>query len=551
MEFDNMLVSKFRESNMIAQQLINLNFLFNMEDISYILKEKLLGKHIGISMKVLYDGKYLPIKDFYTNYTDIPVYRVDRASMSRSKNVCDYMGDNKIIDYIHTNKFTQPIFHWSMVENPSYIYNFYDGFAPVFSNGGDYQRLQGRYYDQADISQEKHTVYNSAASWCKLMDGTGLTAAMIMGYDMSVQQDPSHYASQLYINTDTGIAYLNNNRYNISKLVMDNYSFDSWKKPVYMYSSIQEEGNIDMDDGHVNPDAEFGLIIRDMDDKIILHFESVDIVHATYRNFKGLIKSALNDPNREVKYSDTDNRVMFQIRMADGTVPTGVDELVLQLLRDMYDVWVPPYKIKFTKSTITSPVDAFEDYHPEECNMYKYNNHDGYVLRYTSSLCPMFIDTNDEYYKNIVYRYNQWGNITEADVQQYNKMLKTGMTPDYPSLGYYNFAGEKDLLSIPRWYFDNSWPWDITWKNESVLYVMPEKYETSFIEYNPIAFNEKQEEDVMWALLYDYITGLGIDVSTVWMKHKLKSLYKISYNFDYVDDRNIDKIKYTVRFDLR
>ena len=52
-------------------------------------------------------------------------------------------------------------------------------------------------------------------------------------------------------------------------------------------------------------------------------------------------------------------------------------------------------------------------------------------------------------------------------------------------------------------------------------------------------------------LLYDYITGLGIDVSTVWMKHKLKSLYKISYNFDYVDDRNIDKIKYTVRFDLR
>ena len=549
MEFDNMLVSKFRESNMIAQQLINLNFLFNMEDISYILKEKLAGKHVGISMRVLYYNldkdtfEYLPIKDFYTNYTSIPVYRVDRASMSRSKNVCDYMGDNKIIDYIHTNKFTQPIFHWTMVENPSYIYNFYDGFAPVFSNGGNYQRLQGRYYDQADISQENHTVYNSAASWCKLMDGTGLTAETILSYDTMVKRDPDHYTSQLFINEKTGVAYLNNNRYDIAKLDMDKYGFSSWL-PTYLYTSIMEHIDVPGESG-----LECALVITKSDNNIILHFEHIDIYNSTYRQYRYLIQKALENNN----YSSPEDH--FVIRMNDGELPSGDDvKIILQYLVDMYDIWKPPYRIDYTRGTITSPVDAFEDYHPEERNMYKNNAHNGYVLRYTGGLCPLFIDPEDENYRNVVYRYNQWGDINTPEVQEYNKMLKTGMTPDYPSLGYYNFTEERDRLEIPKWY--KQWPWDVAWKNDGVLYVMPEVYKTDFIEEHPLNYNDENEVEKMWALLYDYIDSIGISTETTWMKHKLKELYKVSYNFDYIPDedgevRNIDEIKYYVRFDLR
>ena len=55
MEFDNMLVSKFRENNMIAQQLINLNFVFNMDDISFALNDMLLGHSITISLRAKYD----------------------------------------------------------------------------------------------------------------------------------------------------------------------------------------------------------------------------------------------------------------------------------------------------------------------------------------------------------------------------------------------------------------------------------------------------------------------------------------------------------------
>lgn len=555
MEFDNMLVSKFRESNMIAQQLINLNFLFNMEDISYILKEKLAGKHVGISMKVLYNGEYLPIKDFYTNYTSIPVYRVDRASMSRSKNVCDYMGDNKIIDYIHTNKFTQPIFHWTMVENPSYIYNFYDGFAPVFSNGGDYQRLQGRYYDQADISQENHTVYNSAATWCKLMDGTGLTLETILSYDTIVNRDPDHYTSQLFINEKTGVAYLNNNRYDIAKLAMDKYRFSKWK-PTYLYTSILDHIDVGNDAG-----LECALVITINDDKVILHFEHTNIYDSTYRQYRYLIQKAIdNDYNVPISQDNVGIGNKFVIRVAEHNTYKKPNELssnddveliksILSCLVDMYDVWKRPYRVDYTKGTITSPVDAFEDYHPEECNMFKNNAHNGYVLRYTGGLCPLFIDPEDENYRNVVYRYNQWGDINTSEVQEYNKMLKTGMTPDYPSLGYYNFTEERDRLEIPKWY--KQWPWDVAWKNDGILYVMPESYKTHFIESTPIPFTEQQEEEKMWVLLYDYIDSIGISTDTTWMKHKLKELYKVSYNFDYPDERTIDQIKYYVRFDLR
>lgn len=547
MEFDNMLVSKFRESNMIAQQLINLNFLFNMEDISYVLKESLLGKHIGISVRVKYDGEYLSIKDFYTNYDDIPVYRVDRASLSRSKNVCDYMGDNKIIDYIHTNKFTQPIFHWTMVENPTYIYNFYDGFAPVFSNGGDFQRVEGRYYDQADISQENHTVYNNAASWCKMIDGTLSSAEVINSYEQLVIQDSDQWASKLFINERTGVAYLNNNRYDIVKLDMNKYGFKDWPD-IYIYSTIKTPGSVTGYDA-TDPNKHYtdALVISDKPGKIIIRYESDNIYYATYRILRQLIKT----PGVASIY----DRMINLDETGVGHYASILSK-ILDFFIDMYTVWTPPYRIDFTKGTITAPVDAFDDYHPEELNMYKNNAHRGYVLRYTGGLCPLFIDPLNEYYKNVVYRYNQWGTITEPEVQKYNDFLKTGMNPDYPSLGYYDFTKEPDDLNIPTWY--NKWPWDVSWKNDGILYVMPERYKVQVgpvpnPTYTQLTLDEQNtwEEDNIWKELYDYIDSMGIDASTTWMKHKLKELYKLSYNFDYASEDDVNHIIYYIQFGLR
>ncbi len=548
-EFDNMLLSKFRESNMIAQQLINLNFLFNMEDISYVLKESLLGKHITVALRVKYDGQYLPIKDFYTNYSNIPVYRVDRSTLSYTKNVCEYIGDNTIIDYMYINKFTQPIFHWTMVENPTYIYNFYDGFAPVFMDNNEFYRIQGRYYDQADISQDIHTVYNNAASWCKITDMTGLTGVSVINYNESVMNNPSHYASQLFMNLNTGIAYLNNNRFDLTGLDLSRYGL-SELPPIYFYTMIKDVGEVSCSNISVDSQLNASMIILQDDEKIVIRFESDDISYSTYRRYSLLMQSVIDNGLSNI-YTDDDNR-KFGIYLSDGNpVPEGQIFKLISFLIDMYDTWIPPYLIRFHRGTITDVVEPFSGYHPRECNMYKLDQHYGFVLRYTGGLCPFFIDPTDEFYQNNNYRYRQWGDITTPEVQQYNNFLKTGMLPYYPSINYYSFDNEIDTITRPEWYEKNEWPWDITWKNDGHVYILPEQYLVTMEPRPAIPYNEKNEELEMWELLYNHITSLGIPVTSTWMKHKMKELYKISYNFDYANDTDINNIVYHVRFDLR
>ena len=573
-EFDNMLLSKFRESNMVAQQLINLNFLFNMEDISYVLKESLVGKHITVALRVMYDGKYLPLKDFYTNYSKIPVYRVDRSTINHSKNVCEYIGDNMIVDYMYTNKFTQPIFHWAMVENPTYIYNFYDGFAPVFKNGDDFQRVEGRYYDQADISQENHNVYNSAASWCKLMDSTGLTGMAVILYNDLVVNDPDHYSSQLFMNFDTGVAYLNNNRYDLTKLDLDTYGDDGGIKklpPIYLYSMIKDVAEVSCSDTGTDPTLNASMvinIIRDADnhenDKIIIRFDSDDIVYSTYRRYSLLMQAVLDNISNpfhigDSTYIDDDGR-KFGIYTANGNPLTnGTKEYsIVKFLIDLFDTWIPPYRINFTRGTITDTVEPFDDYHPLECNMYKYNTHNGYVLRYTGGLCPFFVDPTDENYKNVVYRYKQWSDITTPEVQKYNEFLKTNMLPEYPSIGYYSLDEEDDTMEKPSWYTEHGWLWDVAWKNDGCIYILPEQY-TVTTEPKPVMSHiqdsvelENWEESEIWTLLYNHIDELGIPVvNSTWMKHKIKELYTIAYNFNYASDTDVEHIVYHVKFDLR
>lgn len=230
MEFDNLLLSLFRTQKMVAQQLINLNFVFDLEDISFYLKDELLGQPITLTLRVGYgdpaqEDTLLPLKDLYTDYNHIPVWRADHQVFSTSNYVTEYMGDDKMLNYVHANKFTQPIFHWTMVENPKYIYNFYDGFAPIFNqeSGDEPFRVSGRYFDQADIASPEHTTYNNAAYWCRLDDLSLINPNMFWQYMLERSENYTKFNefSELIINRDSMIAYLNNNRYDLTKMDKD------------------------------------------------------------------------------------------------------------------------------------------------------------------------------------------------------------------------------------------------------------------------------------------------------------------------------------------
>lgn len=226
MEFDNLLLSLFRTQKMVAQQLINLNFVFDLEDISFYLKDELLGQPITLTLRVGYgdpahEDTLLPLKDLYTDYNHVPVWRADHQAFSTGNYVTEYMGDDKMLNYVHANKFTQPIFHWTLVENPKYIYNFYDGFAPIFQEGGNEPfRVSGRYFDQADIASPEHTTYNNAAYWCYWDDLSLINPNVFWQYMLGRSENYTKFNefSELIINRDSMIAYLNNNRYDLTKM---------------------------------------------------------------------------------------------------------------------------------------------------------------------------------------------------------------------------------------------------------------------------------------------------------------------------------------------
>lgn len=523
MEFDNMLVSKFRESKMIAQQLINLNFFFNIDDISYGLSRELLGENITIEWRVLYDGEYLEIRDFYTNYDNIAIYNTDTTQFDPRYNVFDYMGDNKIVDYIYTNKITQPLFHWSMVENPAYIYNFYDGFSPAFvDNTTGLCRVSGRYFDQADIAQEIHTPYNNAAYWCKTYDLSGYLPYAVRDKIDEILTNYQTMMSPLILNQDTQIAYLNNNRYTWNP-EPDNESTQSIIHDV------------------MNGQKYFCVIINDnFEENGEIIVQSRDESSTTPILYPNLFLLGIKNKTFSTlkKWTDLD---VFN----PDHIPPEYKLVLKFILRYLSQHWIPPYKIIFNKTTATSIVNPFDSYHPEELNMYKLNNYNNFVLRYTGQLCPMFIKPDDDVFVNNVFHYKQWGDIMNEDVQEYNEFLKTGMPANFPSINYYSLEKNIDGLEIPEWYTEN-WNWDVVWKNTGHIFVLPEEFNTFKIgPTNTIT------EEQLWELLYEYIDSLGIPVDSLWMKHKLKNLYNMTYVFDYLDDRTIDTARYNVKFELQ
>lgn len=518
MEFDNNLLFNFKENHMIAQQLINLNFVFNMDDISFFLKDALLGKNVTISILVKYDGKYLPIKDLYTNYTGIPVYRMDMGGISNSYNVCDYLGDNKIIDYVQANKFTQPIFHWSMVENPDFIYNFYDGFAPMFIDASRTpHRIQGRYYDQADVSQEFSTVYNNASHWCHYNNYQGFSQEYVTSHRSDAYNDLENSYSKIIFNQDSMIAYLNNNRYDMKKIDWDaNKDGDEITIGVGDVSIYVANNIVD------NLPAGGSMVInyRPEDHIVVIDFYSTNEASATLKNINSMIPAELSPYIK-----------------------------IYNVLKLLASSWIRPYRIEFSRTIVTEVVDPVGEEHPSELNMYQDNIVNKFVLRYTGRLCPMFIDPDGDNYYNVNFPYNQWGNINTDNVQYYNRMLKTGFNPNYPSINYYTYKPERDTTRRPGFY--DQWEGDVVWKNNGCINVLPERFIGTIRLENPKKYDDYIEEK-FWILLYNHIASL-MDRTELsdWFKHWLKEVYHIAYNFEYASETDVENVDYTVTFRLR
>lgn len=139
LETDNMLVNLFKNHEIIANQLLNFNFVFNLEDIlPYQILQSMVCEKVNAYINVYCDKKLVEVRDIYSNYDFIPRYDMFTGKYSDGTNefdnVLSYLGDNRCASIINQNKLVQSTFHWALKNNTSSIFNMYNGFAPI-NNG--------------------------------------------------------------------------------------------------------------------------------------------------------------------------------------------------------------------------------------------------------------------------------------------------------------------------------------------------------------------------------------------------------------------------------
>ena len=160
MDTDALIMDNFESNKLVACQLLNFNFVFDIEEIIPInIVNTLYGANITADMVVEYNGEQLELKDFYSNYdyiackpANLIIHNniIGEEENKTPQNIFNLVRDNENVDLLDKNKIVQNIIHWSLGNNNEYIFNIYTGFGGYIGNG-ETERRSTSYQDSIDI----------------------------------------------------------------------------------------------------------------------------------------------------------------------------------------------------------------------------------------------------------------------------------------------------------------------------------------------------------------------------------------------------------------
>lgn len=254
LEIDNLLARQLSENKTIARQLMNFNLCFSVSDLfSSIVDPSMHWSKLNIwcEARLKTDSGYedIPLKDIYSNYTDIYPYKVSNDPLKSGNfvvrktedgeeekyNVLDYLGDYKNIDLIGVNRMLQPNFHWSFTDNQRYTWNLYNGFSPLVEENGRTNLIEGRFFDTPDIMSESYSVYSNNIRWMTVLDGT---AQFVPGVFVRMSMNPG--STTRFAPNSFGCCWSKGIKYNIGSTLTDGVEYqpeDETVEPAKMTSS--------------------------------------------------------------------------------------------------------------------------------------------------------------------------------------------------------------------------------------------------------------------------------------------------------------------------
>lgn len=199
MDADSLLIQPFQNNHIVAKQLFNFNFVFDMGEIlNRTALNSILGQSFmfNISVNLVDDNgniEQLSKKDFYTNYDYIASKHVgDISEDAADISIFDELMDNYSVDLIDKNKTTQPTIHWSLVGNNDYIFNVYPGFGGYILTGEDKHPVQLNtvYQNSPNIWVEEYSSELNNIGWCNYY--VAHDSAQVLSELRRIQLDPEH-----------------------------------------------------------------------------------------------------------------------------------------------------------------------------------------------------------------------------------------------------------------------------------------------------------------------------------------------------------------------
>lgn len=416
-ETDNMLCMKLSEYSMVARQLINFNFCFNMRDLfSPNIESTILWNPVNVVVEARVDGEAVETRDIYTNYSDIYSYKISsnpihpgsfvegmyRPLMSSDGmevldqsgepvivetkfNVLDYLQDTKCIDLVHANKMLQPNFHWAFQDNLRYTWNLYNGFSPLVEEDGAVHRIEGRFFGTPDIMSENYEAFRNNLQWITVLDGTGeIVPGSFIGLSMCSRSTTRFKPNQFGTCWSKGI------KYNLSDTISKGYGLVEGSNEIRANICVVRDISTD----HLDKDKMYCAVCRRLTgpsgSKELIDYISIvaitdgtiedywGIDNLTYLGVRGLLDGELYNTTEE-EYSEVFNvlgpedegefRALYVIaekqveepEYPDNTLTPATEtesyDLVKLFLRVLETVEYPNV-IRFQKSLGTRPAPA-------------------------------------------------------------------------------------------------------------------------------------------------------------------------------------------------
>jgi hypothetical protein len=540
MDFDNTLLSMFTNNNIICSQLYNLNFCFNLNDImSSFIAEMLYGKDIIISMEVLMGDETLGIRDFYTEYENIPRenYYNNSDYTNIQLNVLDYLNDNSFIDHINKNKFCQKICHWSLCDNNEYIFNLYKGFGGFCISDGNIVENAYQYGKTPDVSSKKFSESLNNAGWLSY------TKLDTLADFMNIYEDKEYkHENALLIKNQN---YINDLRYNVSGLSYNGNMIKN--KGVYLYgvcvnknvlTSIVNKSNI----------LKYHLSNAN-DDRIAPTYIAVD------NNLIYLISSSMDGLTFASVYE-----ALYCLNIK-GEIETISSEKLKSAITFLYDFM----NSKVQPSIV--PIDASIGWKycmgPSiDVKEIEYSNTDEYtyVMRYDGKIKPTMIVPSEQYKNTLYYKDiisdTEVNGVSNLKRSVYNTYAKSKFEPLYPSINYASIKKIRsfDYSSVPeikvseyespiRLINDVEY----SWFNDGLsMFISPELSATYINRLDRTNGTYESLDTIVYKIIQSYY-NLNDDKKIRY----ILSLYDITNSWEYASEYNVDDYIYSITFKMK